>query len=207
MLPTPSYHDLTRFFDALAPRWNAMQSVDRSARLARLVAPHAALFAGARRVLDIGTGTGAFLPHLARLAPQASVIALDLSPVMLGMARAASDHRRMRGWLQADAHHLPLSGGAVDQVTCHNTFAHFEARPAALRELARALAPGGVLFILHDIAREQVNAIHSRADSPRIRRHLLPPVEIASELVTAAGFDVLAAIDADHYLIIGRRSV
>lgn len=206
MLSIPSYHELTRFFDALAPRWDAMQTADRSARLARLVAPHAALFSGARSVLDIGTGTGAFLPHLARLAPQASVIAVDLSPVMLGMARAASDHRRMCGWLQADAHALPLSGEAVDQVTCHNTFAHFEDRPTALRELARVLARGGVLFILHDIAREQVNAIHSRADSPRIRRHLLPPVEDAAQQVTAAGFDVLAAHDADHYLIVAQRA-
>lgn len=204
MLPTLSYHDLTRFFDALAPRWNAMQSADRSARLARLVAPHAALFAGARRVLDIGTGTGAFLPHLARLASDAQVIAVDLSPVMLGMARAANPGAAM--WLQADAHHLPLLGETVDRITCHNTFAHFEERPATLRELHRLLAPGGVLFILHDIPREQVNAIHSRADTPRIRRHLLPPVEVAAAQVAAAGFDVLGTADADHYLIIAQRS-
>lgn len=206
MLPTPSYRDLTRFFDALAPRWDAMQTADRNARLARLVAPYAALFADARAVLDVGTGTGVFLPHLARLAPRAEVIALDLSPVMLGMARAASDQRRVRGWLQADVHCLPLPGDTVDRVTCHNSFAHFEDRPAALRELARVLLPGGVLFILHDIAREQVNAIHSRADNPRIRRHLLPPVEVSAAQIAENGFDVLDTEDADHYRIIARRA-
>lgn len=199
----PSIRDLTVFFDRLAPRWNAMQSTDRSARLARLLAPHASLFEGARRVLDIGTGTGAFLPHLARLAPAARILAADLSPVMLGMARAANPGAAV--WLQADAHHLPLRSGCADFVTCHNTFAHFEERHAALCELHRLLAPGGTLFILHDIPREQVNAIHARAENPRIRHHLLPPVEFAAAHVATAGFDVQAVNDADHYLIIGRR--
>lgn len=206
MLP-PSARALIAFFDALAPRWNAMQTADRHDRLARQLAPHAALFRGARLGLDIGTGTGAFLPHLARLAPQARVIALDLSPVMLGMARASGNTGMVRAWLQADAHRLPLRSEAVDLVTCHNSFAHFEDRPAALRELARALVPGGTLFILHDIARDRVNAIHASADSPRVRHQLLPPVEIAAAQVAAAGFDVFCADDTqDHYLIIARRA-
>ena len=96
----PSVRDLTLFFDLLAPRWDAMQTADRSARLARLLAPHASLFEDARRVLDIGTGTGAFLPHLAQLAPEARVIAVDLSPVMLDMARASAPGNA--AWLLAE---------------------------------------------------------------------------------------------------------
>lgn len=207
MYSTPAHNlDLTRFFDVLAPRWNAMQSPDRSAHLARLLAPHAALFQDARCILDIGAGTGAFLPHLARLAPQARVIALDLSRVMLGMARDASPSLPVRAWLQADVHHLPLRSGAADRITCHNSFAHFEDRSAALGELARVLLPDGLLFILHDIPREQVNAIHRRAESPRVRRHLLPPVEVAVAQVAAAGFEVLDCADADHYRIVARRA-
>lgn len=201
-----STRPLITFFDALAPRWDAMQTADRHERLARLLAPHASLFEGARQGLDIGAGTGAFLPHLARLAPQAQVIALDLSPVMLEMARESGDPGTVQAWLQADVHRLPLSGACVDLVTCHNSFAHFEDGPAALRELARALVPRGMLFILHDIAREQVNTIHASADSPRIRRHLLPPVEFAAAQVASAGFDVFCADETpDHYLIIARR--
>src|SRR5690606_23365606 len=106
----PSTRALIAFFDALAPRWNAMQSADRYERLARQLAPHAALFRDARLGLDIGTGTGAFLPHLARLAPHAQVIALDLSPVMLRMARASNGRDIVRAWLQGDVHRLPLPG-------------------------------------------------------------------------------------------------
>ena len=204
---TPSNRALIAFFDALAPRWNAMQTADRHERLARQLAPHAALFEGARRGLDIGTGTGAFLPHLARLAPQAQVIALDLSLAMLRIARAAGDPGAVRGWLQADVHPLPLADRCVDLVTCHNSFAHFEEGTDALHELARVLVPGGVLFILHDIAREQVNAIHARAENPRVRRHLLPPVDLAAAQVAAAGFAVVSVDDtAEHYLIIARRA-
>ncbi|NLE52937.1 MAG: class I SAM-dependent methyltransferase [Chloroflexi bacterium] len=202
----PSTRALIAFFDALAPRWNAMQSADRYERLARQLAPHAALFRDARLGLDIGTGTGAFLPHLARLAPHAQVIALDLSPVMLRMARASNGRDIVRAWLQGDVHRLPLPGACADLITCHNSFAHFEDGPAALRELARALMPGGTLFILHDIAREQVNAIHASTDSPRVRRHVLPPVEFAAAQVASAGFEVFCADDTpDHYLIIARR--
>lgn len=73
--------------------------------------------------------------------------------------------------------------------------------------LARSLVPGGTLFILHDIAREQVNAIHAPAENPRVRRHLLPPVDLAAAQVAGAGFDVACADDtAEHYLIIARRA-
>lgn len=192
---------LTTFFDTLAARWDAMQSPERHAHLARLLEPHAALFEGVDRVLDVGSGTGAFLPHLDRLAPGAHVLALDLSPVMLACARAKNGHRRL-SWLRGDGHRLPAAGGQFDLITCHDSFVHFEDRAGALAEFWRVLAPGGRLLILHDIPREKVNAIHGNASNPRIQTHLLPPVEDIAALAQAAGFTVLAAEDAsDHYLL------
>lgn len=205
MLHLDALRELTAFFDALAPRWHAMQTDERRARLDRLLAPHHHWLREARIILDIGTGTGAFLPHLCHAAPQAQVIALDLSTVMLAFARAAQGDHRVQVWIQGDAHRLPLPAQAVDRITCHNCFAHLEDRPAALRELLRVLMPGGVLLILHDIPREQVNAIHSSAENPRIRRHLLPPVDEAAAQVEAAGFCVLRTADTDHYLILAQR--
>lgn len=205
MLHLDALRELTTFFDALAPRWHAMQTDERRARLDRLLAPHHSWFREARTILDIGTGTGAFLPHLCRAAPQAQVIALDLSTVMLAFARAEQNDNRVRAWIQGDAHRLSLPAQTVDGITCHNCFAHLEDRPAALREMLRVLVPGGVLFILHDIPREQVNAIHSSAENPRIRRHLLPPVDEAAVQVEAAGFCVLRTADTDHYLILAQR--
>lgn len=201
-------HELIAFFDDLAPRWDAMQSPERDARVAALLAPHAALFAGVRRVLDVGSGTGAFLPQIARLAPATQVIALDLSPVMLGRAQAAAAGRGIQvlGWLRGDGHVPPLAPASVDLITCHDSFAHLEDRLGALRMFRRVLRPGGHLLVLHDIPRERVNAIHGAAASPRVRAHQLPPIEAVIPLVQAAGLTVIAALDApDHYLLSARR--
>ena len=198
--------DLTAFFDTLAVRWDAMQSPARDAHLARILTPHTARFAGVQRVLDVGTGTGAFLPHLHRLAPDAQVVALDLSPVMLARAQASGRARGVCCWLRGDAHRVPLARGTVDLVTCHDSFAHFEDRPAALREFFRVLRPGGQLVILHDVPRQRVNEIHGSAEHPRIQTHTLPPVDAVVPVVEGAGFAVLAAEDtAEYYLITARQ--
>jgi ubiquinone/menaquinone biosynthesis C-methylase UbiE len=206
-MTTPDAHrPLTGFFDDLATRWDAMMSPDRDAHLVRLLEPYTALFTLARRVLDIGTGTGAFLPHLRRLAPDARILALDLSPEMLQRARDKRRDDALCCWLRADAEHLPLVADCIDVVTCHDSFAHLEHRAAALRGFARVLRANGRLLILHDISRARLNAIHGKADHPRVQHHLLPPVGEVVPDVEAAGFRVLAAEDADdHYLIAAER--
>ena len=199
--PPPHSTDLVTFFDDLAAHWDAMQSPQRAARLARLLEPHAALFAHAHTVLDIGSGTGAFLPHLARLAASADFIALDLSGEMIRRAIANGRVERCR-WVRGDGQWLPFAAAGFDALTCHDSFAHFEDREQALREFRRVLRRGGRMLILHDLDRETINAIHRQAAHPRVRTHLLPPVEAMASLVATAGFEVLAlADDADHYLI------
>lgn len=74
-----------------------------------------------------------------------------------------------------------------DLAVCHNSFPHFADMPSALRELARVLAPGGCLLILHDLSREQVNAIHGGAGPP-IHHDLLPPGEETRQMLLRAGF-------------------
>jgi len=67
-------------------------------------------FPGARRVLEVGSGTGHFTKWLA--ARGFSVIGLDRSPAMLRAARTGS----APPLLLADAHRLPVRDGAVDVV-------------------------------------------------------------------------------------------
>ncbi|HSM50868.1 MAG TPA: methyltransferase domain-containing protein, partial [Thermoanaerobaculia bacterium] len=74
-------------FDALAGRWEAIRSSEQAAEAVErglaLVEP----LSGAR-VADVGCGTGAVLgPLLRRLGPGGGVIAIDISPRMLGIAR------------------------------------------------------------------------------------------------------------------------
>jgi ubiquinone/menaquinone biosynthesis C-methylase UbiE len=198
--------ELYAFFDDLATRWDALQSPQRDEWLTRLLAPHARLFAGAGRILDIGSGTGGLWPHLARFAPQARVIALDLSLVMLRQARARHPAAGAVTWVRANALAMPVRMGWADLVTCHDSFAHFEDHDAALRAFWRALRPGGHLLILHDVPRSRVNEIHGGAALARVQTHLLPPVAELAACVRAAGFAVTATCDdSTHYLLAAQR--
>jgi len=106
------------------------------AGLARRVT--AAVPVGARRVADLGAGTGYYLAWVLDARPAAVGVALDVSKFAL--RRAARAHARL-GAVAADAWRgLPLRDGSVDVAI--NVFA-----PRNSAELRRILAPDGVLVV------------------------------------------------------------
>jgi SAM-dependent methyltransferase len=125
-------------FDRLAPNWNDMRRPDAFAPLERALEE----VDGSQRVLDLGTGTGAAAFLAARRFPQARVVGVDLSPEMLGQARALTPPElagRVR-FEAADASRLPFEDDSFDLVLLSNMIPFFD-------ELARVVAPGGhVLF-------------------------------------------------------------
>ena len=140
LLRTPT----TRFFDRLAPEWDA-----RTARPERMAPLEAALEAAPgepRRILDLGTGTGAAATLLAERYPAAEVTGVDISEPMIELAReklppALADRLRFE---VADASELPFSGGEFDLVVQVST-------PAFFGETARVLAPGGHLVVVSSL--------------------------------------------------------
>lgn len=101
--------------------------------------------AGARRILDVGTGEG----QLARLAAAdgASVIGLDptWNQVVVARERAGGPT-----YLRAGAAGLPFESGTFDCVVACLVFEHIEAVDEAIAEVARVLEPGGCfLFFLN----------------------------------------------------------
>ena len=98
--------------------------------------------AQARVVVDAGTGTGGLLPLLRAAAPDATIVAMDLTAGMLGHARR--DTARL---VQADLAHPPLRAGSVDVLVSAFVLFHLADPPAALRELVAALRPGGAVGI------------------------------------------------------------
>jgi SAM-dependent methyltransferase len=97
------------------------------------------------RVLDLGCGVGHLLGWLTLHAP-ARYEGLDLS---LNSARTARVTTGIRGVSVGDAGRLPFRDGSYDRVVCNGAAHHLPDLPAALREIARVLRPGGRL-VLHE---------------------------------------------------------
>ncbi len=97
---------------------------------------------------DLGAGPGAFTLLLARaVGPTGRVHAIDVEPRMLEILRA-----RLREAAVSNVNPILAPGGEpalppepCDAVLVVNTFHHFPDGAAALRRLATALAPGGVI--------------------------------------------------------------
>jgi SAM-dependent methyltransferase len=94
-------------------------------------------------VLDVACGTGVVARTAAdRLGGQGRVVGLDLNEGMLAVAgRLRPDIE----WRQGDAAALPFESGSFDVVLCQAGLMFFPDRAAALREMARVAAAGGVV--------------------------------------------------------------
>jgi ubiquinone/menaquinone biosynthesis C-methylase UbiE len=129
---------MTRNFDRLAPEWDATR-VSRE-RLAPMIAALESLPDPPRRVLDVGTGSGAVARLAAQLWPGADVLGVDASPGMIAEARQLGHER----YEVADASKLPFASGSFDLVTLNNMIPFFD-------ELARVTRPGGLVAIAYSM--------------------------------------------------------
>jgi SAM-dependent methyltransferase len=108
-----------------------------------------AVRAGARDVLDVGTGTGTLAIAAIRRWPGVGVTAIDASSGMIELASAVADREltaseRSRLDLRvAFADELPLPDGSVDVAVSSFVLQLVPNRYRALREVRRVLRPGG----------------------------------------------------------------
>ena len=135
-----------RFFDSVGPEWDALRKVFdddllRARAVSRLVDP-------ALVVADVGTGTGVLALELARLGLR--VVAIDHSPRMLEAARAKARDAGLLGieLRQGDARALPLADGEVDAALAHMVVQYLASPAETLREMARAVRPGGAVVVV-----------------------------------------------------------
>ncbi len=105
--------------------------------------------AGARRVLDVGTGEG----QIARLVSRNGaplVVGLDPTVAQLAVARerAGGPH-----YVRGGADRLPFAGASFDAVVVCLVFEHLLDHGPPIAEIARVLEPGGrfVFFLNHPL--------------------------------------------------------
>jgi SAM-dependent methyltransferase len=159
------------------------------------------------RVLEIACGTGIVTRHLReRLPRDARLVATDLNPPMIEIARRKLGDAPGIDWQQADACALPFPDGEFDVIVCEFGLMFVPDKPLALREARRVLVPGGTfLFNTWDslekntfakLAHETVNSFFA-SDPPtfyQVPFSLYDGSALRSQLA-AAGFDPIT-VDA-----------
>jgi ubiquinone/menaquinone biosynthesis C-methylase UbiE len=95
-------------------------------------------------VLDVACGSGVVARHAARrVGDLGKVVGVELNPAMLDVARQLSAYTEPVEYLQGDAAALPVSDASFDVVLCQHAIMFFPDREASVREMHRALKPGG----------------------------------------------------------------
>lgn len=152
--PQTSARAIREMFTAIAPRYDLLNHVlsmnvdrlwwNRTARqFAHILArPHA-------RILDLCCGTGDMTFALRRKAGKSSaeILGADFSHAMLQLAGTKSRGSAL-GWVEADALQLPFAESSFDLITSAFGFRNLSDYDAGLREIHRALRPGGEFGIL-----------------------------------------------------------
>jgi SAM-dependent methyltransferase len=166
-----------------------------------------------RQVLDVGSGPGVGTCELARLFPEAQVVALDGSPAMLSRARQRADEQGVGARVSTLLAELPggLEGlDPVDLIWASMSLHHVGDEVALLRALHDLLEPAGVIA-LAEMA-EPMRVLPDRLDvgAPGLAERLaragttwfaamreglegaVPSADVSS-MLTSAGFDVVGS--------------
>jgi len=160
----PWYLTETRaFFACRAATWDTKFGDDLPSYAAAVA--EAGIRAGGM-VIDVGCGTGRALPPLRQaVGPAGAVIAVDLTPEMLGQAHPAS-LEASAALVLADARSLPFADSSADAIFAAGLINHLPDTEAGLSELARVTRPGGLLVLFHPSGRAALAARHGRPLSP-----------------------------------------
>jgi ubiquinone/menaquinone biosynthesis C-methylase UbiE len=150
------------------------------------------LTARPKRVLDVGCGTGRLLRVARRLFPTSDLIGVDVSGRMLSVASPAAWPTVRLAHIQAAAERLPFADGTFDLVVSTASFRHWDDHHAAMHEIGRVLAPGGLLGIA-DLFEPSPRRFAARL----IRRCDLPPAFTAA--LRTAGLRTVSADMVDGF--------
>ena len=143
------------------------------------------------QVLDLGCGTGWASRRLARIVTGGEVVGIDVADEMLRRAEQASAGIRNVRYIWGSAEKIPAQDHSFTKVLSVESFYYYADQGKALDELRRVMAPGGRLFIL-------INLYKDNHYSLRWVSELKVPVQALSEaeyiaLLQKHGFEQVEA--------------
>ncbi len=149
----------------------------------------------ARRVLDVGCGSGFYLRALRAADAQVEVHGVESSAAFLRVAARRLSRDGVDATLvQADAHDLPYADGVFDGVAWGGVPNEFRDPERALAEGARVLAPGGRAFFL--AVAEAENPVARALQAPaRLGGLTVPTADAWIDMLEGAG---LRAVRVEH---------
>ena len=100
------------------------------------------------RILDVGCGPGFYVTELLEaVGPEGTVVGVDKSADMLVVAAQRAEGHGNVTFHEADATSLPVPDASFDRAVCVQVLEYVSDVPAALREMHRALRPGGRMLV------------------------------------------------------------
>jgi demethylmenaquinone methyltransferase/2-methoxy-6-polyprenyl-1,4-benzoquinol methylase len=206
---------VARVFDSVAARYDLMNDLMSMGlhRVWKAVTISQANVRPGQHVLDVASGTGDLaLAFVKRVGPQGRVVMSDINSEMLTRGRnRLIDQGCPVESVVCDAEHLPFPDASFDLVTVAFGLRNMTDKPAALKQMARVLKPGGKCLVLEfskvaaplekiydlysfkvlpwlgqKIARDEASY---RYLAESIRMH--PGPKELAEMLSGAGFDIV----------------
>lgn len=191
------------FFNQKASVWDETCCEQDTAKL-KVLAERLRIEPGAT-LLDVGSGTGIFLPLLlTKIGDQGVLVAIDYAEEMIKRVRGKDVSGRIC-YLQGDVASLPFGSELFDACVCYSSFPHFQDKPKALQEMNRVLKEGGRLIICHTSNRDEINRLHRQI--PAVANDIIPAEDKLKTMLKRAGFiNIRIDDDATSYLATAQKN-
>ena len=138
------------------------------------------------RVLDLGCGSGWATRLVAKRFRPKKIVGVDISDEMVRRAAEQSKGIANIEFKQGAAEKIPLPDASVDKVFSIESFYYWPDQMAGLKEAKRVLVPGGRLFILINLYKDNHYSLRW-ADELKVPVHALSEAEYV-ELLTKEGY-------------------
>jgi arsenite methyltransferase len=138
------------------------------------------------RVLDLGCGSGWATRLVAKRFHPTKIVGIDISDEMVRRATEQSKEIANIEFLHGAAERIPLPDTSIDKIFSIESFYYWPDQMMGLKEAKRVLAPGGKIFILINLYKDNHYSLRW-AGELKVPVHALSQAEY-TELLTKAGF-------------------